>query len=156
MEHLGKNIRYLRSEKDWTQVELAKAAGLTSGTISKLESGDVGFSKESLAKIAAALKVPLEALVSADIEGTKGAVRRVPNLENSKEYVPSPIYVSEASVYVVVMDGAMEPQFAKGDRVLADPSVIYEAGSLVVAKTNKRPTGIVRLFKPRSEDMSDG
>lgn len=156
MDILGKNIEYLRSTKDWTQIELAKAAGVSSSTISKLESGDVGYSRQSLAKIAGALKVSLDQLLSVDIEGASGIVKKVPNLANRRDYIYSPLYVSDGAVFIEVLDGAMEPGFAKGDRVIADPTVQYEASSLVVAVTERRKTGIVRIFKPRGESKEDG
>jgi len=156
MDHLGKNVEYLRKLKGWTQVQLGRAAGLSSGTISRLESGDIGYSRESIAKLAGALKVEPERLVSSNLEDTGGVVRRVPNLANSKDYIYSPLDVSARAVYVEVMDEAMESQIACGDRVIADPAVIYETGSLVVARTNRRSSGIVRLFRARSEQISDG
>jgi transcriptional regulator with XRE-family HTH domain len=156
MDSLGKNMEFLRKVKGWSQIELAKSAGLSPGTISRLESGDIGYSKESLKKIAGALKVSVDQLLGADIEGTRGIVKKVPNLANAKDYMYSPLYVSDAAVFIEVLDGAMEHQLAKGDRVLADPAVLYEAGSLVVARTDKRFTGIVRLFRPRTEEISDG
>lgn len=44
-----------RKFRDWTQEELASKAGVAVGTVSGLESGTVGYSDESLGKLAQAI-----------------------------------------------------------------------------------------------------
>ena len=48
LEKLGKEIKKLRKEKNWTQDDLEKRAGITKRTISKIENGfidEVGIKK---------------------------------------------------------------------------------------------------------------
>jgi DNA-binding XRE family transcriptional regulator len=56
-------IRVIREWRDMTQSELTGAAGMTQGYLSDLETGRRRGTAESLAKIARALRVPLDLLV---------------------------------------------------------------------------------------------
>lgn len=47
-------------KRDWSQNELARRSGLTSGTISNIVTGRMGGSKQTLKAIARALRVPTE------------------------------------------------------------------------------------------------
>ena len=56
-EHIGKTIQDMRSEKGWTQMELAEKSGLQQSHISRLEAGVHSPSWKTLEKIANALGV---------------------------------------------------------------------------------------------------
>ena len=55
---VGKNLRFLRDQKDWSQEELGFEAGLDRTYISGIERGKKNPTVKSLAKIAKALDVP--------------------------------------------------------------------------------------------------
>lgn len=56
-KQIGERMRNLRLEKEWTQVELAKKAGINSNYYAKLERGEKKVSHEYLIKIAKAFGV---------------------------------------------------------------------------------------------------
>ncbi len=60
---IGKRIVELRTNKGWTQADLARAAGKDRQAIEKLENGRVNPTLYSLLEIAAALEVPLSEMV---------------------------------------------------------------------------------------------
>lgn len=60
---VGKRIVELRTNKGWTQADLARAAGKDRQAIEKLENGRVNPTLYSLLEIAAALEVPLSEMV---------------------------------------------------------------------------------------------
>jgi transcriptional regulator with XRE-family HTH domain len=65
---LSETIRRLRAERLWSQRELAKQAGVSPTTISKIEGDDPAYdpSLGTLAKLARALRVRPNALLSPD------------------------------------------------------------------------------------------
>lgn len=65
----GRRVRALRlRKKHWTQEELARATGLQTGTISRIETGYHHPQLATLLKIAAALEVDLDDLVMWNVE----------------------------------------------------------------------------------------
>ena len=57
-------IRDLRMKKGWTQSELARRAGIKQGVLSYIECGRTKHPRsDTLAAIAAALRVPVEKLI---------------------------------------------------------------------------------------------
>lgn len=52
---LAQNIRHLRLEKRWTQTQLAKRAGVSQKTISRMEDGDINTRSEYHSFVAIAL-----------------------------------------------------------------------------------------------------
>ncbi|ULH27703.1 helix-turn-helix domain-containing protein [Leptospira weilii] len=61
---LAKNLKLYRKKKNWSQTELAKNAGTTLTHINRLETGKSNPSIEIVQKIAAALEVSIDDLVS--------------------------------------------------------------------------------------------
>jgi len=61
-------IRHIRLEKGMTQIELAKAAGITQPTLSLIESGRSGASFRVAARIAAALEISVDSLLTDELE----------------------------------------------------------------------------------------
>lgn len=64
LQHIGAIIKTLRKSAEITQTELAKEAGLTQAVISQFEDGKRIPSTRAIGKIAKALNVPLERLLS--------------------------------------------------------------------------------------------
>ena len=63
--HLAANLRFLRQRRDLTQAQLAKLCGVPRSTIGQLESGSGNPTLSVLARIAAALSLSIEELLSA-------------------------------------------------------------------------------------------
>ena len=59
-------LAFWRAKRRMTQTALAKAAGTTQPHVADLESGKHGGSLDVMARIAKALKIPVDSLVSAD------------------------------------------------------------------------------------------
>lgn len=66
MDSLASRLQAAREEKGWTQTQLAKAAGISQGTIGNIEAGIRGGA-ESLALIAEALGVRYRWLRDGDL-----------------------------------------------------------------------------------------
>lgn len=61
--YLGRRIRILRAERNWSQEDLAERAGLHRNYIGHVERGELNISLMQLAKIARALDVRVGLLV---------------------------------------------------------------------------------------------
>ena len=59
---IGKKIKQLRSDSDWTQSKLSEKSGVTASAISMIEAGERTPSLVVLRKISSAFKVPLTEL----------------------------------------------------------------------------------------------
>ncbi|WP_128566117.1 helix-turn-helix domain-containing protein [Methylobacterium crusticola] len=62
---LGHQVRQMRRERDLSVSDLAGAAGISLGMVSKIENGQISPSLSTISAIAAALNVPITALFSA-------------------------------------------------------------------------------------------
>lgn len=62
-KRIGIRIRQLREAKNWTQGDLAKAAGLPVRSIGRIERAEVDVRLSTLAKIAKALQTTLKELL---------------------------------------------------------------------------------------------
>jgi len=62
---LGQQVRQLRRQNDLSLTDLAAAAGLSAGMVSKIENGQISPSLSTLNALAGALSVPITALFSA-------------------------------------------------------------------------------------------
>lgn len=62
-QQVAKRIRQLRIAKDWTQSDLAKAAGLPVRSVGRIERAEVDVRLSTLAKIARALNTTVKDLV---------------------------------------------------------------------------------------------
>ena len=69
---LSKKLVLLRQRKGWSQIDLARAAGIPQPTICRLESGDIEQPKAiTLLRIARALEVSTDYLLSEDYDFTQ-------------------------------------------------------------------------------------
>lgn len=64
MEHLAVNLRIAMNEKHWSQVDLAAAAGVQQSLISRILCGKSDPCISSLSRLAKALSVKIDALLS--------------------------------------------------------------------------------------------
>lgn len=65
---LGARIRFIRREQDLSVLDLANAASISAGMLSKIENGQISPSLSTLQSIASALKVSLSMLFAASEE----------------------------------------------------------------------------------------
>ena len=63
-DNLGRNVRQLRKARNLTQARLAAAAGLPRPTVTNLETGAANPTLSVLSRVASALQVPIEELIS--------------------------------------------------------------------------------------------
>lgn len=69
MKRIGRKIRRLRLERDWTQADLGKRAGIDGKNVSNYETGNLRASEKTLQKFAQAFGISLdEFLVEAPSE----------------------------------------------------------------------------------------
>lgn len=61
---VGQRIVELRSQKGWSQSDLARATGKDRQAVEKLENGKVNPTLYSLLEIAKALEIPLKKLIN--------------------------------------------------------------------------------------------
>ncbi|MGV8996359.1 MAG: helix-turn-helix domain-containing protein [Parvibaculaceae bacterium] len=82
-------IRYYRKLRRWTQSELARQAGTTAATISRLETADMNVSMDWLEKFAGIFTVPVVALIDERRPATTipcvGIINRAGNLSSMGE-----------------------------------------------------------------------
>jgi transcriptional regulator with XRE-family HTH domain len=74
--HKGDAVRKFREERGWTQVELARRAGVNKGTIVRLEANDPAVLLDTIALVAQALGVALEDLDPVTPPVTAGGDKR--------------------------------------------------------------------------------
>lgn len=61
---IGRRLRELRKENDWTLAEVAKKTGISVGTLSKLEHGKTDLNFTSVNKLASGLALPVTELTN--------------------------------------------------------------------------------------------
>lgn len=96
---VGANLRRVREEHGWTQAQLAVWADVGTSTVARCELGAYTPKLEQLMKLAAALSVPLSALLPADLEPETVSApkkpsgdqrKRGPRKNTRKSYSPTP------------------------------------------------------------------
>lgn len=65
MESFAANVQRQRRKRGWTQEEFADAVGFSPRYIRRLESGEVDATLRTIARVAAALDVPLAGMLKA-------------------------------------------------------------------------------------------
>lgn len=58
--HYARSVKQFRKEKGFSQIQLELEAGLTLGTVSRIEAGKTNPTKETLLKIALVLELDAE------------------------------------------------------------------------------------------------
>ena len=88
MPQAGDRIRAIRGQQNWTQEELAEAAGISKSFLSDIENGKRNISSESALKIADALGISLDYLIRGETgerERQREPVRIPPELSQLAE-----------------------------------------------------------------------
>jgi transcriptional regulator with XRE-family HTH domain len=72
---LGQRVRSIRQDRNLSQVELGRKAGLSGKFIGEVERGDKSISIDSLSHVARVLRVALPVLLAAESGGAKRRAR---------------------------------------------------------------------------------
>lgn len=86
-EYLNSNVKHLRNEKNISQQNLADEIGVDRSTVSRIENGEIETTVDNAIKIADALNVSLNDLVSKDLRFDNAKTIELP-----KRIVKIPVY----------------------------------------------------------------
>jgi transcriptional regulator with XRE-family HTH domain len=145
-QHLGKALKWLRSQRGWAQKELASAAGITRSMVSSYESGKQSPTLTTVDKIMTALEADLCDLHRA-VEHVNGRPMTVHELSaHFRGQARSP-KVSRRKRPGSDKVGAEvpEPAGAQGEQLLSDD--LERALSDTVAGVNDAVAGVHRLLR---------
>lgn len=165
---LGKNIRYLRRKKDWSQDILAEKLGYKSyTTIQKWEMGTSEPPLKKLKQIADIFCVDMNDLANVDMSAPSSkAVSvpkaiRIPVLGRVQAGIPidaqeeildweeiTPQLALSGDYFALQVRGdSMEPKFSEGDVVIVRQQSDAESGDIVIAIVNGNDATIKKLMK---------
>src|SRR5512139_3561926 len=150
---LGKQIRQVRRELDLSVADLANAAGISIGMMSKIENGQISPSLSTLQAISSALSVPLSSLfasfeerqdcsyvpagqgVTIERRGTKvGHVYQLLGHVLRGDVVVEP-YLYMLNGEITYRHGAQSYQLKEGDALLFDSSALHGPERLTEGET---------------------
>lgn len=171
MNKVGNRIRDLRKLKGISQAKLGVMIGAEQSYIQRLESGSRRINTDHLAKLAAALGVPVSAFVSDSTDMSEIAVK--PSAPPIARGYPSLGHVNpltgkldlrgqsgrdaitqdklDGSSVVVMPDGSMEPRYHDGQRLLVNPDYPITPGSTVLLEFGDG-SGLVRELVSKKLD----
>ena len=93
MSIVGENLRAIRKQRGFGQVELARRAGLTQPSISELETGRRGAQTGTLERLAAALDVPISAFFQEGDEPSRvPPLPKTPLADSTPEAIEKRLY----------------------------------------------------------------
>lgn len=163
MSTIGEKIKGARLAAGISQNQLAKRAGISQAGLSAIESTTKSPSVDTLERIANALKIPLQELLSSE-NPSRAAVdgkRWIPVLGNVQAGIPSEaienildyeeideVMASSGEYFALQVRGdSMEPKFSAGDVVIVRKQDDADSGDIVVALVNGDSATIKRLKK---------
>ncbi|WP_049569256.1 helix-turn-helix domain-containing protein [Nonomuraea sp. SBT364] len=172
---VGPRLKGLRAERGLTLTALAEATGISTSTLSRLESGQRRPSLELLLPVAQAYQVPLEELVGAPEVGDP-RVRATPRKMNGRTVLPLTRQPGALQAYKMVIlpePGDPEQQTHEGYEwmyvlsgrlrlLLADRDLVLKAGEAAEFDTrlphwfgtaDDQPVEILSLFGRQGERM---
>lgn len=97
---LGNRIKYFRKRSGMSQLELETLIGTSSGSLSRIENGEVNPTKETLDKIASALRLTLKQIVY--LNGLQSELVSNHEIENAKVEVST--YFKKRGVLAYLID----------------------------------------------------
>lgn len=172
MRDIGVQIRQRRTRLGWTVQKLATLAEIDNGFLSKIETGKATGSWETYIKLAGALGVSVETLLTkkGNIEDAPLDWRRipvlsyaqagrwaggdgVPNSEDVRETVMTDLEHPPSTFAMRILDNSMEPDFRIGDIVVIDPTLKARAGDFVVALEESGVGMFLQYRKPTVNDQ---
>ena len=98
-QDIGRRIKNLREDNDWTQEDLAKRIHVTKSTISKIESGGQTLASDQLIAIAQALNARVEYLLCMDDDP-----------DDVVHFLRSHTQVTSTAKYKTSFDGIISPE----------------------------------------------
>jgi len=160
METLAQRLRYCRERAKLSQSELARRVGIKPQAIQYIESGKV-YKPRNILEIAEVVGVDAHWLSSgkgamaghAKLTLTSKTPVQVPlrswqqtaaHCEEVESWIPTTAEVSERAYALKVKSDSMEPEFAPGDFIVADPERHYRHGSYVIAHLANQSELILR------------
>lgn len=135
-QEVGAKIRALRRAKHWTLKELAEKSGFDPPNLSKLETGRIGFSAESIRGIARALEVGVGDLFTSPSHRPVFWVSFLAQPERPP--LPTIRNVSRLAFALEVSDDALAPLVQSRDIVIVEPKLPLNMGRAVVAECEGR------------------
>lgn len=167
---VGAEIRRRRKALGMTLEELAHATGGNDGNLSKIERGLLGYSDETIQKIAKALGCSVSDLFAgAEAGGNVTAVpigtRRIPLIScvqagamteaidpyaagDAAEWMLTDLDLSANAFALRIKGNSMLQEFREGDTVIIDPAILPLPGDYVVAK-NGENEATFKKYRPR-------
>ena len=167
---VGAEIRRRRKGLGMTLEELAHATGGNDGNLSKIERGLLGYSDETIQKIAKALGCSVSDLfagaeASSNVTAVPIGTRRIPliscvqagamteavdpyALGDAAEWMLTDLELSQNAFALRIKGDSMLPEFREGDTVIIDPAVQPLPGDFVVAK-NGENEATFKKYRPR-------
>lgn len=160
-EFLNNNVKYLRTEKNISQQKLADEIGVDRSTISRIENGEIETTIDNAIKIADVLNVPLNDLVSKNLQfDNADLIKEIPHnvvkipvlgkipagipfeaIEDKYtidyEEIPSEWLKGGKQYFALQLDGdSMEPNYHDKDIVIFQKTCNCESGQDVCIKIN--------------------
>jgi transcriptional regulator with XRE-family HTH domain len=130
---LGARIRSLREMRGMSLRDLATAAEFEYHNLSRLENGRIGYSSDSINRIARALNVTVADLYA---QGPPVPIYWIPwaDPKETRPFIPITRPVSDRTYAVEVKDDAMAPELIRGDIAIVNPHFEAQHGRLVAAR----------------------
>jgi transcriptional regulator with XRE-family HTH domain len=164
---VGARIRTLRKERGLTLRQLSSAAKVDFHNLSKLENGHVGYSPESIRRIADALQVPVSEIFMETSSAKPGnAVFWIPWVDDpSKPALPVDHDYGEHAMALRMPDDSMSPEIPEGATVITAPPHLFRPGRLYgvrlvdgekVISTTVRRIKELRRFPDDIKELKDG
>lgn len=163
-KRVGKLIRTLRKDRDWSQSVVAERTGVSVQAVSNWEKG-VDLNHKRAFQLASIFDVDIHMLLSGELSehnenstitetGEIGG-RIVPryNIELVKNRAITSMFVervrshfpcSEESFSLLVHDRANEPKYLPGDSLIIDPDIRPEPGDMVLAVVPSEDLPVIR------------
>ncbi|WP_297635089.1 XRE family transcriptional regulator [uncultured Clostridium sp.] len=177
MDTLGIAVKKLREEKGYTQIQLAKKAGIGSGTLGDIETGKNKSTVKTINKIAKALELNPQEKLKLD-EAFLG--RKIPKEDNIVAQIKDPMKMMVIPVYSSVAAGmgyipdaepvdfitipetsgecigikvqgdSMEPTFFSGDIVVLKKDIEVGLGEIGVFMNKTSGESLVKRLKKKN------
>lgn len=169
----GQRIKNLRKERKLTQVQVAKALGVSDVTIGYWERDLNEPGGKSLSNLAAFFGVSESFILYGKEEGSNlipasFGTRQIPiisyvqagiwtsetdahDFEGNIDYILTDLSLSPHSFALKIKGKSMEPEFTEGDLIIVDPEIQPLPGDYVVAK-NGEHEATFKKYKARGVD----
>ncbi len=130
---LGARIRSLREMRGMSLRELSTAAEFEYHNLSRLENGRIGYSSDSICRIARALDVTIADLFA---QGPPVPVNWVPwaDPKETRPFIPITRPLTNGTYAIEVKDDAMTPELLRGDIAIVNPHFEAQHGRLVAVR----------------------